>query len=261
MREFVQAGGGLVVTHRTGLRDDQFQERQNFLLAELMGVDFLEKPDLATSFIVVGEGDRSEGFFAGVNPEMPYFEVHDAQCYVKPRDGTRSLGKVARPRRPYMEDGFAAPGRPPVMQLIDPKEIRQANAGYLYAPEIVTEHPAVTLNQYGKGRVAYLAAYPAYDYVDDVHDLIMALVNWAAGGKLQATGNQQRAWSCTEIITMEQLKQAPDCRTRPQLATKLAGGPRTQRGGCGPDLREKTEESLCYRNQVRSAHYNRGQSS
>jgi hypothetical protein len=204
LQSFVEAGGGLVVTHRTSLRDEQFQERQNFLLADLIGADFLEKPDLATSFILVGEGDRSEGFFTGVDHEMPYFEVHDAQCYVKPRDGTRILGKVARPRRPYMEDGFAAPGRPPVMQLINPKEIRQANAGYLYAPEIVTDHPAVVLHQYGRGRVAYCASYPSYDYIDDIHDLIVALVNWAAGGRLEATVTSN-APSPVEIITMEQL--------------------------------------------------------
>jgi Hypothetical glycosyl hydrolase 6/Beta-galactosidase trimerisation domain len=205
LQSFVEGGGGLVVTHRTSLRDEEFQERHNFLLADLLGVDFLEKPNLATSFIFVGEGDESEGFFTGVNHEMPYFEVHDAQCYVKPRDGTRILGKVARPRRPYMEDGFAAPGRPPVMQLINPKEIRQANAGYLYAPETVTDHPAVVLHQHGKGRVAYCASYPCYDYVDDIHDLIVSLVNWAAGGELNATVTSN-APAPVEIITMEQLK-------------------------------------------------------
>ena len=57
------------------------------------------------------------------------------------------------------------------MQLIDNREIRRANAGFRYDPEIITDHPAVVLNLYGKGRVAYCAAFPAYDDVDDIHDL------------------------------------------------------------------------------------------
>jgi hypothetical protein len=40
------------------------------------------------------------------------------------------------------------------------EEIRQANAGYRYDPEILTDYPAVVLNRFGKGLVAYCAAYP-----------------------------------------------------------------------------------------------------
>ena len=73
----------------------------------------------------------------------------------------------------------------------------------MYAPEIVTEHPAVVLNEYGKGRVAYCAAYPSFDYIDDIHELIMSLVNWAAGGVLDASV-VSNAPGPVEILTMEQ---------------------------------------------------------
>jgi len=205
LRNFVQAGGGLVITHRTGLRDEQYQERSNFLLADLLGADYLETPALATSFVAVRDGDRREGFFSRVDQEMTYFEVHGPQCYVKPRDGVEKLGRIARPRRPFMEDGGPGPGMAPTMQLIDPEEIRQANAGFRYEAEIVTDHPAVVLNEVGKGRVAYLAGFPCYDYVDDIHDLLLALLNWAAGGKLNPTV-YSNAPGPVEIITMEQLE-------------------------------------------------------
>jgi hypothetical protein len=204
LRDFVKEGGGLVVTYRTGMRDADYQERQNFPLADLMGVDYLEVPDIASSFVVVDAEDRAEGFFAQVDSEMPYFEVHMPSCYVKPREGTRRLGKVGRPVRPYNEDEFYRQGLPPVMQLIDPKEIRQNSAGHMYSPEIVTDHPAVVLNQYAKGRVAYFAAVPSFDYVDDLHDLIMSLLNWAAGGKLNPTV-LSNAPAPVEILTLEQL--------------------------------------------------------
>ena len=204
LREFVQGGGGLVVTYRTGMRDEHFQERPNFLLSDLMGADFLETPDLATSFIMTGDADRTEGFFPRVGPDMPYFEVQGTQCYVKPREGAQVVAKVARPKRPYLEDGFPAPNKPPVMQLIDSREIRQANAGYRYEAEITTEHPAIVLNHFGKGRVAYCAAVPAYNYIDDIHDLIMGLVNWAAGGKIDTTFTTN-APGPVEIVVMEQL--------------------------------------------------------
>jgi Hypothetical glycosyl hydrolase 6/Beta-galactosidase trimerisation domain len=201
--DYVRFGGGLFVTHRTGLRDERFQKRENFSLADLVGADYLETPDLATSFIVVGENDRKEGFFTKVHLETPYFEVHGPPCYVKPREGTRFIAKIGQPRRPYNEDGQLSIGLPPVMQLIDPKEIRQFNVGFLYSPEIVTDLPVIVLHEYGRGRVAYCAAVPFYDTVEDLHDLIVALVNWAAGGKLDNTV-ASNAPGPVEIITMEQ---------------------------------------------------------
>lgn len=204
LREFVRNGGGLVVTHRTGLRDAQHRQRSNFLLADLIGGDFLEMPSYATSFVAVAKGDRAEGFFTEVDDEMSYFEVHGPPCYVKTRDGVRTLGKVAHARRPYLEDGAYRAGMPPTMQLINPKEISQANAGFRYEAEIITEYPAVILNRFGKGRVVYCAPSPAYDYVDDIHDLIVAAVHWAAGGKLDAT-TVSNAPPPVEIITLEQM--------------------------------------------------------
>jgi hypothetical protein len=205
LREFVRVGGGLVVNHRTGLRDTGFQARPNFLIADLIGADYIETPDVATTFVVADGADRVQGFFNNLHPETPYFDAHGPQCYVKPRAGVQSLAKVARPRRPYNEDGWPAPGSSPVMELVDPKEIRQATIGHLYAPEIVTDHPALTLNHYGNGRVVYYAGVPCYDYVDDVHDLIVASVNWAAGGKLDPTV-ASNAPGPVEIISMEQQK-------------------------------------------------------
>ena len=201
---FVSAGGGLVITHRTGLRDEQHQDRKNFLLSEIMGLDYLVTPDVASSFIMVDPADHAEGFFSDVGSAMPYFEADCPQCYVKPRLGTIQLGKIARPKRPYLEDGGPHPGLLPTMQLIDNREIRQANAGYRYDPEIITDHPAIVLNRFGKGRVAYSAAFPAYDYVDNIHNLIISLLNWAAGGRLDTTITSN-APSPVEIITMEQL--------------------------------------------------------
>lgn len=203
LTEFVQNGGGLVVTHRTGMRNERLEPRLNFLLADTMGTDYVERPDVGTTHIVVGPDDRSEGFFGGGHPETPYFDAHGAQCYVSPREGTRWLGRVARPRRPYNEDTWPGPGLAPVRQLSNPGEIRQAYISHLYGPEIVTEYPAVVLKQHGQGRVVYCAACPICDYVDDIHDLIVALVNWAAGGRLDPTVTSN-APGPVEIIAMEQ---------------------------------------------------------
>lgn len=204
LRQFVESGGGLVVTHRTGMRDERYQERKDFLLEDLIGVSYLETPSVATSFVVVNSRDRMEGFFENVDYEANFFDVQGPQCYVEPRKGTRCLGKIARPRRPYNEDGSYYAGAPPVMQLIDHKEIPQSNIGWLYEPEVSTKHPAVVLHQYGRGRVAYCASYPCYDCIDDIHDLIVSLVNWSAGGKLDATVNSN-APGPVEIVTMERL--------------------------------------------------------
>jgi hypothetical protein len=48
-----------------------------------------------------------------------------------------------------------------------------------------------------------LCCLPAYDYIDNFHNLILVLVNWAAGGRLEATVTSN-APGPVEIITMEQ---------------------------------------------------------
>ncbi len=206
LRRYVNGGGGLVVTHRTGLRDEQYRLRENFLLSDILGADYLETPDLATSFIHIRPDDRVEGFFENVHAETPFFEVHCSQCHVRPREAALGLGRIARPRRPVNEDFWPVPGNAPVRQLVDPAEVRQSSVSAIYAPEIVTERPAIVLNRHGRGRVAYLAAFPCYDYVDDIHELIMSLVHWAAGGRLDPTV-QTNAPGPVEIIAMEQPQQ------------------------------------------------------
>jgi hypothetical protein len=64
-------------------RHERFQERRNFALADVMGVDYLETPDVGSSFVTVSQDDRIEGFFSDLGSLMPYFEADCSQRYVK----------------------------------------------------------------------------------------------------------------------------------------------------------------------------------
>jgi hypothetical protein len=225
LREYVLGGGGLVITHRTGLRDRRFQPLQNFALADLMGADYVEQPAVATSFAMIAPEHRKYGFFRAITDDLQYFDAHGPMVYVKPRAGAETLGVIAIPRRPYNDDGWPTPGRPATVELLDAREPRQATIGHQYAPEIRTAHPVLVLHPFGKGRVVYYAGLPSYDYIDDTHDLIVAAMDWAAGGRL-APSVRSDAPGPVEIVTFEQTDQD---RVVAQIVVKARRRPTLQR--------------------------------
>ncbi len=155
LRQFVRNGGGLVATYRTSLVDPQGNPRDNFLLADLFGCDYVEPFHYTYAFARFDEPcELTEGIPLGWN--MTVWDKK--QTKVRPREGARGLGHQVNPMRGMMM------GHP---------------------PQETTPFPAAVLNEFGKGRVVYFPQPIDVCYDDYGHphhrQLLANAVLWAAG--------------------------------------------------------------------------------
>lgn len=151
---YVHNGGGLVVTYRTSLSDETGKVRENFLLHDLLGVDYLESLGYLYSYIQFKEKHQIAGNLA-IGWPMSVWAIQ--QLKVDPHHAT-PIAHIVKPRR-----GFPM-GHPPLE---------------------VSEHPAITVREHGKGRVVYFASpigavYSRYGHPDN-KVMIAEAVRWAAG--------------------------------------------------------------------------------
>jgi hypothetical protein len=155
LRAFVVAGGGLVVTDRSSLWDEEGRPRTNFGLADLIGADFQGLTRTWLTFLSV-DGEHAIG--KGVRGGFPITVNETLQALVRPRDGTKAMGAIHLP-----VPGFKMGS----------------------APGPATEYPAFLTRELGRGRVVYASAtlgamYSRYS-LPDVRQLILNAVTWAAG--------------------------------------------------------------------------------
>lgn len=154
LRVFVTAGGGLVVTGRSSLRDETGCPRENFALAELLGADFSGMTRTwLTFFSVTGDHPATHG----VPADLPITVNETLQTLVRPRHGAASLGAIHEPIAGFKMG--AAPGP-------------------------ATAHPSLLAHQAGAGRVVYAAAELGAMYhrfsLGHVRQLLIDATVWAA---------------------------------------------------------------------------------
>ena len=155
LRRFVAAGGGLVATYRTSLADELGRPRENFLLADLFGCDYLEPLSFTYSFM---RYDGTGPLTAGIELGWPMTLWHKLQLKVALREGAEGHGAIVNPMRGMMM------GHP---------------------PQEGTPYPAAVTNRFGAGRVVYFPqplgqAYHDYGH-PDFRTLLENAVRWAAG--------------------------------------------------------------------------------
>lgn len=173
LKRFVADGGGLVVTYRSSMMDENGKLRLDFGLSELIGANYLEISTYLYSFIQADEEHDITGRIAKDWP-MSIYELSQ----VKSKTNTATpLGHIVNPRR-----GFPM-GHPPAED---------------------TPFPSILINEYGKGRVVYLsaplgAAYYEYGHPDFKY-IIADAVKWAAGEKPEI---EAEAPTTVEVIPRE----------------------------------------------------------
>lgn len=197
VRKFVAGGGALIASGRTSLYDRWGDAREDFALAEVLGVsggraylDFDKK---------IRGGTRGAGRDAGaqhtylrISPELragvdgphapdepqPAGERHPAlagfgETDILPFGGTLERLSVAT--------GAIAP-----LTFVPPFPAFPPESAWMRTPR--TDIPGLVLNESGGRRVAYLPADIdrrfAIDNLPDHGDLLANLVRWAAGGNL-----------------------------------------------------------------------------
>ncbi len=141
LRTFVEQGGRLLATYQTSLLDAAGNRQPNFSLADLFGVDFEVDSPYSVSYL-----DRLDSCFRGTVPDMPLlvkdFDRGDNPSnhalYCRPRPGARTVGYLSDPA---IESDFES-------------------GHFIYhqhsPPGRYTEYPAIVVNSYGQGRVAFL---------------------------------------------------------------------------------------------------------
>ena len=197
LRRFVAAGGGLVATYRTSLADELGRPRDNFLLADLFGCDYLEPMAFTYSFM---RYDDAGPLTAGLELGWPMALWHLLQLKVAPRAGAESQGVIVNPMRGMMM------GHP---------------------PQEDTPYPAAVCNRFGAGRVVYFPqplgqAYHGYGH-PDFRTLLENAVRWAAG---EGPPLEVRGPATVEAVLWEQPAEAAAEPVRYlHLVNRTPGGP------------------------------------
>jgi hypothetical protein len=193
LREFVRNGGGLVATYRTSLVDENGKPRENFLLADLFGCDYIEPFSYKYGF---ARFDEPNEITDGVPLSFPMTVWDKLQTKVRVRDGARALGNQVNPMRGMMM------GHP---------------------PQEVTPHPAAIIQEVGKGRVVYFtqplgACYEDYGHPDH-RQLLTNAVLWAAG---EAPPFEVDAPDAVEVVGWDDHNSGQQII---HLVNRIAGGP------------------------------------
>jgi hypothetical protein len=175
IREFVNRGGGLVATADTSLFGETGDERDNFALADVFGVDF--------AGVTVSEG-RHEELDAN-------FKVGLAEEYWQKRKSVFELTLqkheiVNHPRLDEYVGDTAVTFKGPALSIKKRADAPKAQTIATMRPWRKPEpnYPALVTNQYGNGRVVYIsagldAAYYVYPY--PYQRLVLAQsMRWAA---------------------------------------------------------------------------------
>ena len=197
LRRFVAAGGGLVATGRTSLADEFGRPRDNFLLADLFGCDYLEPMPFTYSYL---RYDQDSPLTAGLELGWPMTLWHLLQLKVAVRVGAEGHGMIVNPMRGMMM------GHP---------------------AQEDTPYPAAVSTRFGAGRVVYLPqplgqAYHDYGH-PDFRTLLDNAVRWAAG---EAPPVEVRCPATVEAVLWEQPAAASaDVVRYLHLINRTPGGP------------------------------------
>ena len=120
IRRFVKNGGALIATCETGTRDIDNNPLQNFSIADVLGVDYLESPKTQRCFLRNKSKNKKYG--------IPVKDVQTGNKFVRIKTTTAKT----------------------LLELVTGYEGKSA-------PAALHEGPGVTINTYGKGKAIYCA--------------------------------------------------------------------------------------------------------
>ncbi len=147
VRQFVEAGGGLIASAETSLCDELGRPRADFALADLFGVHYqgrpsapVTRPELDANFAVVIDDAYWSARLGAAQYLIGEHEIFDD-------DKLRELIPVK-----------VATFKGPLSLVSEPASASEVVARFLPEGAKTPPHPALILRQHGAGRVAYLPA-------------------------------------------------------------------------------------------------------
>lgn len=136
LRDFVASGGSLYVSKYSSLFTKEGRKREDFGLSEPLGISYLGETKEKYTYIAPTE--EGTNFLPRLSPKYP-LSVHSSQIMVRTKGLTRVLATITLP-------------------YTDPSDPDYFSSIHSNPPGVSTEYPSVTLNEYGKGKVLYVAA-------------------------------------------------------------------------------------------------------
>jgi glycosyl hydrolase family 42 (putative beta-galactosidase) len=135
IRDYVRAGGCLYASKYTSLITKEGTRQADFLLADLFGGSFAG--ETSENYTYIGPADGAEKLFSEFTQKYP-LGLDSSQIIVRATSGAKVLGKVTLP-------------------YADPADPARFVSTYSNPPGILTDHPAIILNEFGKGKVIYVS--------------------------------------------------------------------------------------------------------
>lgn len=180
VRRFVADGGGLVATHETSLYRDDGSKRADFALADVMGLHYAATDKywgVTGGYRVHFEVKQPHP----VNQDLyPGLRIRNCDLVVSVRlDGAESIASIVQPHGALYPDS------------------RNGHVGTLRDSLMagVEIGPAVTVHQFGKGRVVYFAGRPGSMYlhwaIPEMRTWMRNAVDWISRGEVPARVNAQ----------------------------------------------------------------------
>ncbi len=136
LKEFVNSGGSLYASKYTSLLTKDGERKSNFLLSDLFGVSYVGETKEEVTYISPTKEGRD--IFLPYSAGYP-LTILGSQVKAEAKKGAKVLATVTLP-------------------YTDPKDPSRFASIHSNPPGIPTDYPSVVLNEYGKGKVVYVAA-------------------------------------------------------------------------------------------------------
>lgn len=159
IREYVRDGGHAYVSGITSLFDDKGTDNANFMLSDLLGVDYQGLFDIKPAYLApTAEEPTLFGKHTRKHPHM----LDENIVRVVPNDEGRVLATVTLP-------------------VADASDIVRFSSALSNPPIHYTDYPALFEHTYGRGRVIYSAGNIELDVYPDSAQLLTAIIDYLAG--------------------------------------------------------------------------------
>ena len=156
IREFVRCGGNLYISGTASIRDDNGILKDNFMLNDVMGVDFDGRFDIKPNYVSPTIEDKS--IFGDHTKKYPHMmEIDEAIVKIKPHTDGKTLATVTLP-------------------ISDVEDIKIFSSAISNPPMIETEYPAIYEHPYCDGQVIYSAGVIERSTEPDNIKLFAALI-------------------------------------------------------------------------------------
>ncbi|MCK4418207.1 beta-galactosidase trimerization domain-containing protein [Candidatus Aerophobetes bacterium] len=129
LKKFVSNGGNLLVTHESSLRQSQNNQSSEFALSDTLGVNYISMSPYSMDYIRLIAQE--------LKTDLPTMDlvVYGKFVQIKAKQGVRELATIVHP---LVEDSHYYKHQAPPSRH-------------------ESQYPAITLNQYGKGRAVYIS--------------------------------------------------------------------------------------------------------